>query len=99
MFGAPHVAILTVRADLGPYAMVDCGAFVASFLFASHAHGIATTPQASLARHAKFIRSYFMLGKDRHMVCGISFGYANANHPVNSFRTSRAALDKVLRVV
>lgn len=99
MFGAPHVAILTMRADLGPYAGVDCGAFVASFLLAAHAHGVATTPQAALARHAKFIRSYFGLGEDRHMVCGISFGYADAGHAVNRFRTSRAAIDDVMRLV
>lgn len=99
MFGAPHVAILTARADLGPYALVDCGAFASSFLLAAHAHGVATAPQAALARHAKFIRSYFGIGEDRHMVCGISFGYADADHPVNRFRTSRAAVDEVLRVV
>ena len=98
MFGAPHVVIVTVRADLGPYAAVDCGAFVGAFLTAAQAHGVATAPQAALARYAKFIRSYFDIGDDRHMVCGISFGYADTEHPVNSFRTSRASLDEVLRM-
>jgi nitroreductase len=99
MFGAPHVAILTVRADLGPYALVDCGAFVASFLLAAHAQGIAAAPQAALSRHARFIRSYFALGPDHHMVCGISFGYENSDHPINRFRTSRATLEEILRIV
>ena len=31
LFGAPHVALLTIPAELGPYAALDCGAFVASF--------------------------------------------------------------------
>jgi nitroreductase len=44
MFGAPHVAIVTIPAELGPYAGVDCGAFIGSFLLAAHAHGVSTTP-------------------------------------------------------
>lgn len=99
MFGAPHVAIVTAPADLGPYAAVDCGAFVTSFLLVAHAHGVATTPQAALARHARFIRSYFGIGEDRHMVCGIAFGYADADHPVNRFRTTRASTDELMRIV
>lgn len=99
LFGAPHVAIVTIPAELGPYAAVDCGSFIGSFLLAAHAHGISTTPQAALARHAKYIRSYFGIGEDRQMVCGIAFGYADAEHPVNSFRTSRVALTEVMQLV
>ncbi|MBY4708119.1 nitroreductase [Ralstonia insidiosa] len=98
-FGAPHVAIITIPAELGTYAAVDCGGFIASFLLAAHAHGVATAPQGALARHARFIRSYFGLGEDRHMVCGIAFGYADHDHPANSFRTRRAELDDVLKFV
>lgn len=99
MFGAPHVAIVTMPADLGTYAAVDCGGFISSFLLAAHAHGVATTPQAALARHARFVRSYFGIGDDRKMVCGISFGYADPNHPVNRYRTSRVACDEMMRIV
>ena len=99
MFGAPHVAIVTIPAELGPYAGVDCGAFIGSFLLAAHAHGVSTTPQAALARHAKFIRSYFGIGDERNMVCGISFGYTQPDHPVNNFRTSRVPLNEVMRMV
>lgn len=99
LFGAPHVAIVTMPAELGPYAGVDCGAFIGSFLLAAHAHGVSTSPQAALAQHAKFIRAYFGIGDDRLMVCGISFGYAQTDHPVNNFRTSRAPQDQVMRIV
>lgn len=99
LFGAPHVAIVTIPAELGPYAAVDCGGFIASFLLAAHAHGVSTTPQAALARHAKFIRAYFGIGDERKMVCGISFGYGEPDHPVNAFRTSRAPVREVMRMV
>lgn len=99
LFGAPHVAILTIPAKLGVYAAVDAGGFVTSFLLSAHAHGVATTPQAALARHARFVRAHFGIPDDQHMVCGISFGYADTEHPVNHFRTSRASVDEFTRFV
>ncbi|WP_261543987.1 nitroreductase family protein [Burkholderia multivorans] len=97
LFDAPHVAIVTVPAELGPYALVDAGGFVSSFLIAAYAHGVATTPQGALARHARFVREYFGIPDTQHMLCGISFGYAEDAHPVNQFRTTRAAVDDLLR--
>ncbi|QBQ98781.1 nitroreductase [Paraburkholderia pallida] len=97
MFDAPHVAIVTVPVELGPYALVDAGGFISSFLLAAHAHGVATTPQAALARHAHFVREYFGIPDTQHMVCGISFGYAEVEHPVNQFRTTRAGVDDLTR--
>ncbi|MEK2606969.1 nitroreductase family protein [Burkholderia arboris] len=97
MFDAPHVAIITVPAELGPYALVDAGGFVSSFLIAAYAHGVATTPQGALARHAHFVRKYFGIPDTQHMICGISFGYAEDAHPVNQFRTTRADVDDLVR--
>lgn len=97
MFDAPHVAIITVPAELGPYALVDAGGFVSSFLIAAYAHGVATTPQGALARHARFVREYFDIPDTQHMICGISFGYAEDAHPVNQFRTTRAGVDDLVR--
>jgi len=97
MFDAPHVAIVTVPAELGPYALVDAGGFIASFLLAAHAYGVATTPQGALARHAHFVRHYFDVPDSQQMICGISFGYAEAEHPVNRFRTTRAGVDDLAR--
>jgi hypothetical protein len=38
------------------------------------------------------IRRHFKLAADRRVVCGISFGYADNAHKVNSYRTSRASV-------
>lgn len=96
LFGAPHVAIVTTPKELGPYGALDCGAFVTTFTLAAQAKGIASIPQAALASYAPFIRQFFDLPEDRDMLCAISFGYANASHPANSFRTERAPLDDIL---
>lgn len=99
LFGAPHVAIITTPKELGAYAMVDCGAFVGSFLLAARSFGVSTSPQAALARHSDFLRAYFNIDDALNVVCGISFGYADMSHPVNSFRTSRAATEELVRIV
>lgn len=98
-FGAPHVAIVTTDEALGTYGAIDCGAYVSNFLLAAQSLGVASIPQAALASHSPFVREYFGIGSDRLLVCGISFGYEDAGHKANSFRTDRAALDEVVRWV
>lgn len=98
-FGAPHVAIITTDEALGTYGAIDCGAYVSNFLLAAQSLGVASIPQAALASHAKFVRDYFGISSDRLVVCGISFGYEDAKHKANGFRTDRAPLDEAVRWV
>jgi nitroreductase len=91
-FGAPHVAIVTSDEALGVYGAVDCGGYVNNFMLAAQALGLASVPQAALAFHSQVVREHFGLGCDRRVVCGISFGYADRDHKVNSYRTSRASI-------
>ncbi|MGD9945552.1 MAG: nitroreductase [Burkholderiaceae bacterium] len=98
-FGAPHVAVISSNRSLGVYGAIDCGAYVSNFLLAARACGVATLPQAALARHGGFLRKELGLAEDRLVVCGISFGYADEGHPANSYRTSRAGLDEVVQWV
>ncbi len=98
-FGAPHVAIIHTDEALGVYGAVDCGGYVANFMLAAQALGLATVPQAALAFHADVIHRHFGLGDDRRVVCGISFGYADTQHKVNSYRTSRATIAEAVTFV
>ncbi len=96
LFGAPHVLIVTTEEALGVYGVLDCGAWVNNFMLAARSLGVASIAQAALGAHPKFLRAHFGLPEDRRVVCGISFGYEDAAHPVNRFRTSRAKLDDVV---
>src|SRR3954467_5494460 len=91
-FGAPHVAIIHTDEPLGIYGAVDCGAYVGNFMLAAQALGLGTIPQAALARYSGLIHRHFNLPDDRRVVCGISFGFADNAHKVNSYRTSRASV-------
>lgn len=98
-FGAPHVAIVTCPAHLGVYAAADCGGYVANLMNAATALGLGCIAQAALAAYPAVVRSHFGLPDDELVVCGVAFGYADAAHPANAFRTRRAAQDEVVRWV
>lgn len=97
LFGAPHVAIISSPEALGVYGVLDCGAYVNNFMVAAHSMGVATIAQASLALHARFLRSYLDIEEGRRIVCGIAFGYEDTRHPVNAFRTEREDPSRVIR--
>jgi nitroreductase len=90
LFDAPHVAIVTSPAELGPYGAMDCGGFVTAFSLAATALGVASVAQASVAGYAPLVRDLLSIGEDRLVLCAISFGYADDDHPANGFRTERA---------
>ena len=95
LFGAPHALVVTTDEALGVYGAVDCGAWVNNFMLAAGAAGVACVAQAALAAHPKPLRDFFGIAEDRRIVCGISFGYEDAQHPANKFRTRRAAKEDV----
>jgi nitroreductase len=95
LFGAPHSLVVTTDEALGVYGVLDCGAWVNNFMLAAAAAGVACIAQAALAAHPKLLREFFGIGADRRVVCGMSFGYEDAEHPANQFRTSRATKEEV----
>ncbi len=97
LFGAPHVAIITSDGALGTYGAVDCGLYIGTFLLAAQAMGVGCVPQAALAMYSPVLREHFSIPEDRKIVAGISFGFEDDSHAANSFRTSRAPMDEVVR--
>ena len=96
LFDAPHVAIVTTPAELGPYGAMDCGGFVAAFTLAATALGVATIPQAAIAAYGPLVREQLGIGADRLVLCAISFGYADEEAPANAFRTERAEVSDII---
>ncbi|NMU90263.1 nitroreductase, partial [Achromobacter ruhlandii] len=62
LFDAPHVAIITTDEALGEYGAIDCGGYVANFLLAAQANGVATVAQASLAMYPEVLREQLGIG-------------------------------------
>ena len=95
-FGAPQVAIVTTERELGAYGVLDCGAFVTAFMLAAEALGVSAIAQASIASRGDVVRRHLALPDNRQVVCAISFGKADSEHPANSYRTPRAHLEEVI---
>ncbi|WP_299738626.1 nitroreductase [uncultured Roseobacter sp.] len=98
LFDAPHVAIISSPRALGGYGAMDTGGFVTAFTLAARALGVDSIAQAAVASYADFVRRHFEISDDRMILCAISFGYADPDHPANSFRTERASLNEILEV-
>ena len=96
-FGAPHLALVTTEAELGVYGAIDCGLYVANFMLAAKNAGLDSIAQAALASYPDLVRAEFGLPESRKLVCGIAFGHADAAHPINTYRTERAALRDAVR--
>ncbi|MGR3624084.1 nitroreductase [Pseudophaeobacter sp.] len=94
LFGAPHCAVLSSPVELGGYGAMDCGGFVSAFTLAAQAAGVATIPQAAVASYAPLLHDLLDIPKDRQILCAISFGYGDPDHPANQFRTERAPLSE-----
>ena len=91
-FNAPQVLFLTVPASFGPYALLDLGCFLQSFLLACVTDGLATCPQASLAQYPEAVRRHLPIEGDELIACGVSFGVPDPDAGANKCRTSRISV-------
>ncbi|MDJ0820479.1 MAG: nitroreductase [Paracoccaceae bacterium] len=95
-FGAPHFLLVTTPKALGPYGVLDCGAFVTAVLLGLQARALGGIAMASVAGYAPFLRDWFGIAEDRDVLCGIACGLPDPEHPANRFRTERAAPAEVV---
>lgn len=98
-FGAPHVAIITTDADLGVYGAIDCGLYVNAFMLAAESLGLGTCAQAAIAQVTPAVREQLALPDDRLVVCGISFGHPDPEHPSAGFTSRRAPITDAVTFV
>lgn len=92
LFGAPHLALITVPTAMGVRGVFDAGIYAGFLLLAAEALGIAAVPQASITHYAQVIRRHAKIPPSDHIICGVAFGTEDAAHPANTFRTARADL-------
>lgn len=95
-FGAPHVLIITTDREQGTYGAIDCGGYVANLMNAALEQGLGSIAQGAIAMQSDKVRELLDIPDDRAVVCAVSLGRPDEQHPVNSFRTTRAELDDVV---
>lgn len=91
-FGAPHVAFLSMPTSMGPVNAIDVGIYLQSLMLLFTERGVATCPQGALAFFPEPILALGGIPEGNGILCGLSFGYANADDKINSVQMDRAAL-------
>jgi len=94
-FDAPHVCLLFMPA-VGDNVRVagDIGMFGQTFLLSLVAHGLAGIPQTFLGFFADPIRTLLGIEAERKLLFGISFGFADENHPIAGYRIDRLKIEE-----
>ncbi|MCK2237442.1 MULTISPECIES: nitroreductase [unclassified Crossiella] len=95
-YGAPHVALLFTPANAEVRIAADVGIYAQTLMLAMTAYGIASCPQGLLSFYADTIRAELGV-RDRKVLLGISFGYAEESAPANTVRVARAELAETTR--
>ena len=90
-FDAPVGLMFTIDRVLGRGSLVDYGMFLEALMVAARGRGLHTCPQAAWNPFAKIILPHIGASAEEMLVCGMSLGYADDTHIVNSFRTPRVS--------
>jgi len=96
-FDAPVMMLFLIDPIMERGSYMDYGMFLQSIMLAAEDQGLATCPQASLGDYPHIIKPELGYADDTVLLCGISLGYEDKEAVVNSYRTSRIAVDTFTR--
>lgn len=91
-FNAPVGLFITIDRALGPGQWADLGGFINALAFLARGRGLDTCPQVAWIRLHKIVGAFLQWPPEQMLFCGMALGYGDHAHPVNGFRSSRAAL-------
>lgn len=91
-FEAPVGLFFFIDRDLQKGSWIDMGMFIQNVMLAALAHDLDTCPQASLAEYPDIVRGFLLntrISDEQALVCGMALGFADTEHPINQYRTTR----------
>ena len=97
LFGAPVVVYLCLHRDLGPWSMLDLGAYAMALMLAAKDQGVDSAIAVNLAGYPDLIREELGILEEWKIVIGIALGYADESSPYNQYRSERRPLEEVVR--
>jgi len=97
LFGAPVVVYLCLHRDLGPWSMLDLGAYAMALMLAAKDQGVDSAIAVNLAGYPDLVREELGIPEEWKIVIGIALGYADESSPYNQYRSERRPLEEVVR--
>lgn len=92
-FGAPRGLLFFIDRNLDKGSWLDMGMFLQNVMIAARGFGLETCPEASLAEYPDAVRQIVGVSSDFILICGMALGYADWDHPINRYRTTREPVD------
>ncbi len=92
-FDAPVGIIFTIDKDLDRMAYVDLGIFLQTLMLAAKSRGLDTCAQGAWNAFWSVTRRVLNVPEEDYIVCGISLGYADDSHPVNTLVSEREPVE------
>ena len=96
-FDAPHAVFFTMEKYLDIMGAVDLGIYAQTLSLIMEEHGIASCMQGALGQFPDAVRDELNLPDTVGVLFGMSFGYADPNHPANTARTNREDLTTLVQ--
>jgi len=96
-FGAPVILLFFIDKVLGKGSYLDYGMFLQSIMLSAIENGLATCPQAALGEYPEIVREELGYSHEKVLICGMAIGYEDKSAIINSYRTPREELDKIVR--
>jgi nitroreductase len=93
-FGAPAAFFFAIDRIMGPGQWAHLGMFMQTIALVTEEAGLASCMQEFWMLRHNLVRAYFGIPDELQLYCGMAIGYPDRNHPINSLRTERAAVDE-----
>lgn len=95
-FGAPVGLFFTIEAKMERAQWVDIGIIIQTIMLLAVDNGLATCPQAAWANWPETIGRLLDMPDGTIVVAGMALGYEDTDHPINTLRTERQALEEAV---
>ncbi len=92
-FDAPVGLIFTIDKELDAMSFVDIGMFMQTFMLAAKVRGLDTCAQGAWNNYWSVTRRVLNVPDDEYIVVGLSLGYADESHPVNTLVSEREPVE------
>jgi len=96
-FKAPVILLFFIDKSMEKGSYMDYGMFLQSIMLSAVENGLASCPQAALGEYPEIVRQEFPHFKDKVVLCGMAIGYEDKAKAINSYRTPREDLSKIVK--
>jgi nitroreductase len=92
-YDAPVGLFFSLDRDLGPPQWSDLGGYIQTVMLIARGYGLHTCAQEAWTLWHKTVRAFLELPATHILFCGMALGYADADAPINRWRSPRQPLD------